>query len=891
MGPFRGCIDEALTAGEIDGASADLAREAYDDAYASASETFGPVDADRFAAERTIAKLEAEAVEARRRRQMMIRTRRRVLEGVAGLKTRRGYSGVQALGGGGGRPPKDGWVQGGSPPEKGKPYSSGAMAALALKRLVENRPGLSGAPQSSVAGRYRALRGKFDAMMAEVIEAFETRTGFDRPGRAHMPNVVREGFGEDTGDQAAKALALAWRETAEVAWLDFNAAGGAIGKRDDWGFPQSWDPERVRVVGRDAWVAAVTPHLKRAAMVDRMTGQPFTDRRLQAVLGDVWKNIAEGGASKRGPGESVGRGALAGQRAEARFLIFKDADSWAEVQGQFGQGDIYQTMMGHLDDMSIDIAQMQILGPNPRHQFDWLANFARREAAIEEAAGVEGARDRAEGMVLEAERMFAHFTGDLNVPVNSDLASAGGTVRASLTGALLGSAVLGEVGSGFALGRMARGFTGLSRNGDMGQLVQLIADPAERAIARRTGFIIETAMDGFVRASHDNLRLMSVGAKAEGGANAFARRLPSAVIRLQGLSGLVAARKRAFRFELMGSLHDLRDRSLADMAGGDVREQAMARWLGARGFTETDWAIIRSTTPQEPRSGAKFLVPSDVADPELGLRLSEAIDMETRFASPETTLETRAWWTQARPGTIMGELQRSTGMFKGFTATLTTLYAEEIALQAAGRGGNPWLTAGGMAAGAIAFLTIGGALNIQLREISKGNDPRPMDEPRFWGAAMTQGGGAGIAGDFLYAAEARNGKTAPIVAFGPVGQLVSDSWGLTGGNVLEVAGAMTDKDDPVALDEALNKGRVGREAANYVTRYNPLATGWWTRAAFTRLVGDNLQRALDPDAEEAFERHARRMQRDRGQGQWWAQGESLPDRAPDLANVTGAEAE
>lgn len=883
MGPFRGCIDEALAKGEIGPEAAELARDAYDDAYASASEMFGPVDADRTAAEKAMAKLEAARVEARRHRQMMMRTRRAALETIAGLKTRRGYQGVQPLGGAGGKPPKGGWVQGGTPPEAGKPYSGGALAAVALKRLIENRPGLSGAPGPSIAGRYRAVRGGFDAMMADVIEKFESRTGFDTPGRADMPNIGREAFGEDTGDKAAKGLAQAWAETAEAARLAFNAAGGDIGKMENWGFPTRWNSERVRIVGRDAWVEAALPRLNRAKMVDRMTGQPFTDARMKAVLGDVWKNIAEGGASKRRAGEHGGA-ALAKQRRDERFLIWKDYEAWAEMQDGFGDGDLYQAMMGHLDDMAIDIAQMQILGPNPRHQLEWLTNFARREAAIEEAAGVKGARDRAEGLVIEAERMFAHFAGDMNVPVNGPLAQTGGTVRAGLTGTLLGSAVLGEIGSGPQLGRMARQFAGLSQKGDVGELVRLLADPAERAIARRTGFIIETAMDGFVRGSHDNLRLMSVGAKAEDGMNAFARRLPSAVIRMQGLSGLVAARKRSFRFEMMGALHDVRGKTLADLAAGDVREKALGRWLDARGFTEADWAIIRSTPAQTPRPGADFLVPRDVADPELGLRLSEAIDMETRLASPETTLETRAWWTHARPGTIMGEVQRSTGMFKGFTATLSTLYAEEIALQAAARGGHQWMNIGGLAAQALVFLTIGGAVSLQLRELAKGNDPKPMDTPKFWGAALAQGGGAGIAGDFLYAAEARNGKTAPIVAFGPVGQLASDAWGLTAGNVGEVGGALLEGEE---VGEAVAEAKAGREAAAFVTKYNPLATMWWSRAAFTRLVGDNVQRALDPEAEEAFARRARRMERETGQGQWWAQGENLPDRAPELANAMG----
>ncbi|WP_312573114.1 hypothetical protein, partial [Brevundimonas sp.] len=493
-----------------------------------------------------------------------------------------------------------------------------------------------------------------------------------------------------------------------------------------------------------------------------------------------------------------------------RFLTFQSADAWMTYQRQFGEGDAFQAMMGHLDDMARDVAQMQILGPNPRHQFEWLAAFARREAALEELNGVEGAKARAEGMVLEAERMMGHFTGDLNVPVNVGLANASAGVRSFLTGTMLGSAVLGEIGSGVVFGKMARSFVGLSRTGDMGELVRLIADPAERAMARRTGFIIEQATDGFVRGSHDNLRLMTVGAKAEGRLNAFARRLPAATIRMQGLTGAVAARKRSYRLDLMGALHDAKAKSLTELARGDHTEQVLARWMDARGFTEADWTIMRAAPVFEPRPGATFLLPADIAQPELGLRLSEAIDMETRLVSPETTLEARSMFITARPGTIWGEIQRSASMFKGFTATVTTLYAQEMALQARARGGNALANLAGMAAEAVILLTIGGAVTMQLREMVKGNDPKPMDEAKFWGAALAQGGGLGIAGDFFYAAQARNGKTAPVAAFGPVGQLASDAWGLTGGNALELTNSLLDGED---LGEAAAGTNAGREGA------------------------------------------------------------------------------
>ena len=161
-----------------------------------------------------------------------------------------------------------------------------------------------------------------------------------------------------------------------------------------------------------------------------------------------------------------------------------------------------------------------------------------------------------------------------------------------------------------------------------------------------------------------------------------------------------------------------------------------------------------------------------------------------------------------------------------------------------------------------------------------------MDDPKFWGAALAQGGGLGIFGDFLYATEARNGKTAAVTAFGPVGTLASDAWGLTGGNALEIAGGLSDGE---SLGEAVEGAKVGRDIANVARNYNPLASLWWTRAAYNRLVADNLQRALDPEAEEAFERRRRRMERETGQGQWWGQGENTPSRAPDAALMAGAD--
>lgn len=543
-------------------------------------------------------------------------------------------------------------------------------------------------------------------------------------------------------------------------------------------------------------------------------------------------------------------------------------------------------MMGHLDELARDTAQLQILGPNPSAQWAWLKSAAQREAALEEAAGAKGALDAAASFISTADDMLGHFTGSLATPVNSRLAQAGASTRALVTSAGLGSAVLSDIPTAPVFGAYARAFAGLSKTGDMVRLAELLnpADGSARQMARRAGFVIETATDGMIRATQDNLRLLTVGERVDGGMNAFARRLPVAVMRLQGMTAWDASRKRSFQLEFLGALHDRRGQTIADLKAGSAEDKAFARWLEARGFTESDWATIRTAPVWEPRPGAQFLRPLDVPDTDLALRLGEAIDLETRMAVPQTSLWTRAKLLgRTRPGTVWGEAVRFWAQFRSFSLTATHLWAEEFSLRGQAGGMAPGLATAAGIAPFVAFLTIGGAIALQMREMSKGNDPKPMDDAAFWGQALLQGGGLGVMGDAFYALSKRQGKNADANAFGPTGQAVADVYDLTGGNALEIADGLNKGE---TLGEAAENARIGRDATNIGRRWVPGSSLWWARAAWSRAVMDNLQRLLDPEAEEDFAKQRRRMERG-GRGQWWAPGETTPERAPNVANAMG----
>lgn len=899
---FRDCINEAVGKGEITEEVAARARKTYDAARATAEEAFGPVDADRHAGQAVMSQLELDALEASRRRAIMLRTRQNLLDGVAAYKKERGYVDPSKVGarqrnpgiiermfGRKPPPPPDGWADEGVAPGNAGPGGyDRALFGRALELLVENKPGLSGAPFPSIEGQYRAIRGKADAMMASVVERFETKTGFDRPGQAELGNLVREAFGEDTGDHAARMLAAAWAETAEHLRLKFNAAGGSIGKMDGWGMPQSHDSHAVRRTGRQAWIEYVLPRLDRAKMLDETTGQPFGDAALVRALGDVWQSIATNGLNAPVPQSRTGLSALAKRRSDSRFLVFKSADSWIQYQEQFGDADAFSTMFGHIDELSRDIAQMEVLGPNPSAQWDWLVKSARAEAAVEEAAGAKGAIDTAESYISTAQNMLGHYTGSLSTPINSKLAQLGASSRALFTSTMLGSAILSDVPTAPIYGAMARRFAGLSSKGDFRRFAALMnpVDGSMRKNARRSGFIIETATDGMIRATSDNLRLLTVGERVDGGLNAFARRMPVAVMRLQGLTAWDAGRKRSFQMEFMSALHDRRGRTIADLRSGDSEDKAFAAWLKARGFTEADWSAIRAAPVWEPVPGAQFLRPLDIPDETLAQRMGEAIDIETRLAVPQTTLHTRAKLLgETRPGTIAGEVRRSWAQFRSFNLTATMLWGEEMVLRGQARGMTPLVSTVAGIAPMIFMLTIGGAISIQMREASKGNDPRPMNEPRFWMAALLQGGGLGVLTDAIYSAEARNGKSSQAAAFGPGGQAAADLYDATAGNVVSISERLRKGDD---LNEAVAAADIGRDVTDLPRRWVPGSNLWWARAAWNRAVLDQLQRIVDPEAEEDFARKRKRLARENGQGQWWETGEPAPTRAPDLSNAIAA---
>ena len=171
----------------------------------------------------------------------------------------------------------------------------------------------------------------------------------------------------------------------------------------------------------------------------------------------------------------------------------------------------------------------------------------------------------------------------------------------------------------------------------------------------------------------------------------------------------------------------------------------------------------------------------------------------------------------------------------------------------------------------ITSMTIAGGLVLNAKQIVYGRDPRPVNTPEFWIAALTQGGGLGILGDFLFSGVNRFGGGFGKTLAGPMGGLGTDTINLTLGNAIQVMQG----DDT----------RIAKEFVDYVSRYTPGSNIWYLRLALERTVIDQIRLATDPKARKTFRRRERRYEREYGQPSWWRAGDMAPARGPDFSNL------
>lgn len=732
----------------------------------------------------------------------------------------------------------------------------------ALLDLVENKPDSTTRTENIhwiTRARQAQLRHELEGLLREA--------GLDAFGNSRQPalvrDIIRELHLQDSGSAKAKGFAGAVAKVREHLRQDFNARGGNIGKLEDYGVRHSHNAAAIRKAGYEAWRDAILPRIEWSRITDHSTGKPFAGQKgglpdpaaADRFLRDVYSGIITAGWDTREPSMATGGKALYSRHSEGRVLHFKSGDDWIAYNAEFGISDPFTAMIGGLDAMARDVAVMQVFGPNPKAGLEFAIQTAEKRAQLSgDGKLVEAVANHSK----RARTLLMHATGAVNEAENEARAKFFSTTRLVNVATKLGSAVLTAPSD---MGTIFTGSAAMRMNplNTLARTVKMIASSASREEAAAAGFVAETLLD------------MGTAAAARLGPDALAHDAAGRVSRFTIRASLLAAWTDRVRisaqFETAGHFARAAGQSF------DQLDVMLRKLFERNGLTAEDWDHLRAPEALfTARNGSKFLAPfwwlehqtslPPAQARDLAIRLQGAIEDNLELFVPSKRLRgSAAVLGETKPGSWGGEFLRSTIGFKNYPISLTI---GQIALF------NSLPTPASKAlviASIVAGSTLLGALSVQLKELAKGRDPRPMTDGRFWIAAMLQGGGLGIFGDFLYSNTNRFGSGLAETLAGPVVSTIGDAATPIIANAYRAG-----------MGE---KTFFGRDVANFIRYNTPVASSlWYTRLAFDRLVADLLQAFLDPEASKIQKQQERKQLREYGNASWWPRGSRAPQRWP-----------
>ncbi len=627
-----------------------------------------------------------------------------------------------------------------------------------------------------------------------------------------------------------------------------NRAGAWIKPLPGYVTRQSHDMARVRRAGFEAWRDSILPLLDQE--------RTFQGADPDKFLRGAWEGITTGRHLKQIGGEEndlafafKGPGNLAKRISQQRVLHFKDADSWFDYNQSFGSRSLIESVLGEMERGSRNIALMERLGTNPRAMFDKIMDALKDQHRGDEQKFKRLGRQSLGWFMDEVD-------GTTRMPVNASVALVGSIVRSIESMAKLGGAVLSATADlpfkAVELTRQGRNI--LQAYGDT--LATLVDGIDGDAGKRATADLIGVGLEGQIGdvASRFNAQDNVVGNMAKWQQRFFKFNL---------LTPWTDANKRGIGLMMARDLANMKDKAW-DQLDGQIRDL-----MGFYGLDASHWEIARQAVRKAP-DGREYLMPDgvrDVSDQDIQKVVGKMTDRKIRslrddietalrsyivdrtdFAVPTPGAKERAFTKfGTRPGTPMGEAIRFIMQFKSFPITvLTKPFSSAVFGQGTTNSFRQAMLNGeGGLQGMVHLMvatTVMGYVAQSAKELAKGKTPRDPKDPATWHAAMLQGGGLGIYGDFLLGETNRFGRSMLDTLAGPT------------------IGSIADLDEIRARTMAGED--VGAQVLRAVKDNTPFLNLFYTRTAIDYLFLYQLQEAMNPGY---LRRMERRIKKEQGQ--------------------------
>lgn len=734
--------------------------------------------------------------------------------------------------------------------------ASPAAAAMAL--LTPDGRSKSGLNVEQMAASYR---DQLNAAMGDVIEVMGKGVFGLQKGKAYMENVVHEIFGKATGDDVAKQLATAWNKTAGMVVDLWNHAGGTMRRLDNWGLPQLQSQGKIIKNGGAEGAQWAADHMNWLDW-DRMrwpNGAPIKPEDRAGVLKEVWRTLSSDGQSKIDPNKFGGNGSALGNAVdEHRFLIFKDGQAWLDMHAKYGDGNVYEVMTSYIDNMSHKMGLLRVFGSNPEAMIKTVKAFAlKRGEAISARMGQQTSAELLKFDTLAEFQLRSNAMNPESVTANAVIGT--GNV---LTAAQLGTAALAAMPGDFASSMIMRALNGLPFLTGTIDYFRLLKPAEMQRFALQSGFMIDEMV-------HNIYTKSRFSGLAEYGP-AVTKRIADVTMRATMMNAHTNAARSVSIKEMMSALGSVKDAEFDKLPFKPMMERYS--------ITPADWDKMRGVDLWEWREGVSLMRPSSILNSKVGgaqdiyMKFQNMMWQESRYMVPTSTSEAAITLKgNLRPDSLPGALLHSFAMYKNFPVSLALMYGR-VAMATPNR--NSRL---GFIAGMGTSLVLAGAVGLQLREMSKGRDPLPMDTPAFWGKAALASGGMALWGDFLFSGINKQGQGPTEMAAGPIVGFAGDATQLAFGSMFKFADEMgtlkADKNDKSAPWLA--------KATEFGSRYTPGSSVWWARTALQRELFDPLRAMSDPRGAMKMDRKERQRVKDFGNESWWGPGQPLPSRLPE----------
>ncbi|MBU9831274.1 hypothetical protein J1779_15160 [Rahnella sp. FC061912-K] len=754
------------------------------------------------------------------------------------------------------------------------------------------------------------------------------RNLFDRQlAKSSQLHILKEIYGESTGNQAAKKIADIWGNVTSRSRQEMNDNGFDIGLRDDWNLPYVDDADLIRAAGREEWLSSLPAGERASAKLsgkmppmefaqrrwvddvydtqDRtqyvnQDGTPMNDAQYREALEAIYETKSTDGANKIEPGAHMGSGGVQNRGSQSRVMAFKDATAHFQYMEKYTGQPVVGVMMAHLQAASRDLGTVKAFGPDAATNFRLMSDRLLKKALSVEGGGKPVSKMQGEAKLVE--RMFNAQAGLKGAQNTSVFSSVAGGLRSLMTSAMLGSSVITAV-SDQAVMRANAMALGLDRKGMhlySNSIKSLFHGDTKRANAD-LGLLVDAHAAMVSKMGGLDLSRGITGWFAE------------KTLKWSGLIAMDRANKASFGLLMYKNIGDM-SRQFPTLESLKASDRTI---LANKGWTEADWAIMNAAElmPLNTRGDMGMTPDGIYAVPETKIRdilsdridsiragakdalkdmgempdarrkaLSEAFDAEAEQTITRLVRNAKADAAQKLLGITHGEMttavttatgldtyQRDTAgeLYKSFMLFKTTPFAGFRKMVTRTRDLDT-VPAAKFLAAYIAGTTVTGMFANQLNALLTGNDPVDVTKPSNWIKALLKGGSFGIYGDFIFQDHTQYGSS--------IGATI-------GGPALGFAEALI-KLGPTNIQKAY-EGKdtsVGADTLQAARMIIPFANMWYTKAAFNHLILQQLQEMANPGYND---RAKDRAERQFGTTSWWEPGDVTPRRAPDLEKARG----